>query len=183
MASIVPTAPLSNSTAASSASSTCAARQERLHEPGHRGDLAGEESREVDDVRPEVAERARTRFVGMEAPRVERRVVAPVLEVAPAEVADLAELARLDHLAREPHRRHEAVVERAHVLDAGGRHLLPDLVALFGVAAERLLADHVLARLGRSDRRLGVQRVRAAVVEQADAVVGDEALPVGVAYS
>ena len=57
--------------------------------------------------------------LGIEAPRVERRIVAPVLQVAAAEVADLPQLARLDHLAREPDRRHEAVVERAQVLDAG----------------------------------------------------------------
>jgi hypothetical protein len=38
-------------------------------------------------------------------------------------VADLAELARVDHLAREAHRRDEAVVEGAEVLDAGRRDL------------------------------------------------------------
>ena len=48
----------------------------------------------------------------------EGRVEDPVLQVRGAEVVDLAELAGLDHLAREPHGRDEAVVERAHVLDA-----------------------------------------------------------------
>ena len=72
-------------------------------------------------------------------------------------MADLAELAGVDQLAREPHGRHEAVVERAQVLDAGRRDALPDLVALVGVAPERLLADDVLARLGGGDRRLGVE--------------------------
>ena len=124
-----------------------AARQERVREAGDGLDLAVEEAREVDDVRHQVAERAGAGRVGVEAPRVERRVVAPVLEVAAAEVADLAELARLDHLPREPHRRDEAVVEGAHVLHAGRGHRLPDLVALVRVAAERLLADDVLARL------------------------------------
>ena len=81
-------------------------------------------------------------------------------------MADLAELAGLDHLPGEPHRRHEAVVEPAEVLDAGRRDPLPDLVALGGVAAERLLAEDVLARLGGGDRGLGVERVRAAVVEE-----------------
>ena len=94
-------------------------------------------------------------------------------------MADLAELARLDQLAGQPHRGHEAVVEAAEVLDAGRGHALPDLVALVRVAAERLLAEDVLARLGRRDRRLGVQRVGAAVVEQADRRVGDEVAPVG----
>ena len=40
------------------------ARQERLHEARHRRDLADEEACEVDDVRPEVAERAGARLVG-----------------------------------------------------------------------------------------------------------------------
>ena len=130
-------------------------------------------------MRAEVAECARSRLLGLEAPRGEGRVVAPVLEVAAAEVADLAELAGLDQLAGQPHRRHEAVVEAAQMLDARRGHALPDLVALVRVAAERLLAEHVLARLGRGDRRLGVQRVGAAVVEQADRRVGDDVAPVG----
>ena len=141
-------------------------------------DLAVQEPREVDDVRAEVTERAGARFARLEAPCVERRVVAPVLQVPAAEVADLPQFARLDQLAREPDCRHEPVVEAAEVLDAGRRDLLPDVVALGGVAAERLLADHVLARLGRGDRRLRVQRVRAAVVEQADPLVLDQLTPV-----
>ena len=91
---------------------------------------------------------------------------------------DLAELARLDHLPREAHGRDEAVVERAQVLHAGGVHSLPDVVALVGVAPERLLADDVLAGFRRRDRRLGVQGVRADVVEEPDAVVRDQLVPV-----
>jgi hypothetical protein len=86
-------------------------------------------------------------------------------------VQDPAELAGLDHLAGEPHGGHEPVVERAHVLDPGRLDALPRLVALVRVTAERLLADHVLARLGRGDRRLRVEVVRPDVVEQANAVV------------
>ncbi len=98
-------------------------------------------------------------------------------------MADLAELARVDQLAREANGRHEAVVEGAEVLHAGRGDPLPDLVALVGGATERLLADDVLARLGREDRRLGVERVRAEVVEQPDRGVGDEVLPVVVQRS
>src|SRR3954447_18213269 len=61
-------------------------RQERLDEAGDGRDLACEKAREVDDVSAEVAERARTRLVRLEAPRVEARIVAPVLQVAAAEV-------------------------------------------------------------------------------------------------
>src|SRR5581483_2102637 len=55
---------------------------------------------------------------------------------------------------------------------------LPDLPALLGVPPERLLADDVLAGPRRRDRRLRVQRIRAAVVEEADALVLDEPPPV-----
>ena len=65
------------------------------------------------------------------------------------------------------------------MLDAGRGDALPHLVALVGGAAERLLAEDVLAGFGRGDRRLGVQVVRAAVVEQLDVGVGDELVPVG----
>ncbi len=108
-------------------------------------------------MRAEVAERAGAGLVGVEAPRVERRIVGPVLQIAAAEVPDLPQLAGLDHLPRQPDRRDEAVVERAQVLDAGRGDAPPDLVRLVGVASERLLADHVLARFGRGDRRLRVQ--------------------------
>ena len=153
-------------------------RDERASDRGDRGDLAHEEAGEIDHVRAEVAERARAGLVGVETPGVERRVVAPVLQVAAPEVPDLSELARLDHLARHAHRRHEAVVEGAHVLHACSRHLLPDLEALVRSAAERLLAEDVLPVPGCRDRRRGVHAVRAVVVEQADARVGDELAPV-----
>ena len=130
-------------------------------------------------MRAEIAERPAACLVGVEAPGVERRVVAPVLQIAAAEVADLAELARVDQLAREPHRRNETIVEGAQMLHAGRSDRLPDLVALVGVAPERLLADDVLSRLRCGDRRLPVDGVRPAVVEQGDTGVGDEVVPVG----
>ena len=179
VASIVPTAPLSNSTTDSIASST--------FRPGMNVFTTAESAaisptrnllRSI-DVRREVADRARAGVLDAEAPGVEARVLGPVLEVARAEVADLAELAALDQLAGEPHGRHEAVVEAAEVLDARSGDARPDRVGLVGGAAERLLAEDVLAGLGGGDRRLGVQRVRAAVVEEADRRVGDDVAPVG----
>ena len=133
-------------------------------------------------MRREVAERARAGLRAVEAPHLGVGV-APVLEVAPSEVADLAELAGVDQLACEPYGRHEAVVEGAQVLYAGRLDALPDLVALVGVPAERLLADDVLARLGGGDRRLGVEGVRAEVVEEPDLRIGDDVLPVVVQRS
>src|SRR5439155_18559795 len=78
----------------------------------------------------------------------------------------------------QPNGGHEAVVEATKVLDAGRGDATPDLVGLVGVAPERLLADHVLARLRSGDRRLRVQRIGTSVVEQADPVVRDYLAPV-----
>jgi hypothetical protein len=64
------------------------------------------------------------------------------------------------------------------VHDAGGRDAAPDLMRLVGVATERFLADDMLTRLGRGDRRLGGEVVRPAVVEELDVVIGDELAPV-----
>src|SRR5919201_2832341 len=125
-----------------------ATAHERRHDAGDGPELADEVAREIDHVRAEVAECTGSRLVRIEAPRVESRVVAPVLQVAPAKVAELSECALLDQLAREPHRGDEAVVEAAEVLDACDRNPAPDLVALVGRAPERLLAEYVLARFG-----------------------------------
>src|SRR5215212_262482 len=108
-------------------------------------------------MRREIADRARPRLRLVEAPELLVGGLAPALQVVGAEVANLAQLARLDDLAREPHGGDEAVVERAHVPDAGRGDALPGVEGLGGVAPERLLADDVLARLGGRDRRLGVQ--------------------------
>ena len=178
VASIVPTAPPAKATAASKASSTSRPGWKVAVRARHRVDLADQVAGEVDHVRAEVAQRARARGGLVEAPdRLGRR--APVLQVGAAEVVDLADLAGLDELAGQAHGRHEAVVEGAHVLDAGGLHALPGLVALVGVAPQRLLADDVLAGLRGGDRRLGVEVVGPRVVEQADALVGDQRAPVG----
>src|SRR5439155_26601564 len=55
------------------------AGQERLHERRDGGEVADEVAAQVDDVRTDVAKRAGTRLVRVEAPGVERRVIAPVL--------------------------------------------------------------------------------------------------------
>jgi hypothetical protein len=155
-----------------------ATRQKRLHERRHRRDISDQVPREVDHVRAQIAERTGSRLAGMEAPGVQGRVVTPVLQVPPAEVADVAEITGVDDLAGEPHGRDEAVVERAQVSDTGRRDGPPDLVALGRVAAERLLADDVLPGLRGGDRRLRVDAVRPAVVEEPDRLVGDEVVPV-----
>ena len=126
----------------------------------------------------EVAERTRPGLGSVEAPGVEGRVVAPVLEIATPEVADLAELSCVDHLPRETHGGDETVVEGAEMLDAGCCDSLPDVVALVCGSTQGLLAEDMLARLCGGDRRLRVEGVRASVVEEADRRVGDDVSPV-----
>src|SRR5262249_56518522 len=95
-----------------------AAGDDRAHEPGNGGDLANEVAGEVDDVGAEVADRTGPRLGAVETPDAFVGLPAPALQVGGAEVDDVADPARLDDLARPAHRRDEAVVEGAHVLDA-----------------------------------------------------------------
>ncbi len=179
VASIVPMVPLSNSTTASTASSTLRPGTNVFTSAESADDLTDEETAEIDDVSRQIANRSRARFLGAEPPGVEARILGPVLEVARSEVANLSDLAAFDELAGEPDRGHEPVVEAAKMLDPRRRHSRPDLVRLVRVAAERLLAEDMLAGLGSRDRRLGMNGVWPAVVEQADCRVGDEVAPVG----
>ncbi len=95
---------------------------------GHRdaGETAGadrvrpeEESRRIDVMGPEVAERAGAGRGGVIAPPafalfVESRRDEKIRAI----VIDGSEFARLDELPRQLHGREEAVVERAHMFDA-----------------------------------------------------------------
>ena len=110
---------------------------ERAQEASDLVDLADEVAGEVDDVSSEIAERTRARLGAVEAPDLGVGV-APVLQIAPAEVTNLAEVAGVDQLPCEPNGRDEAVVERAQVLYAGRSDAAPDLVALVRIPAERL---------------------------------------------
>src|SRR5919201_594557 len=125
---------------------------ECAHEASDGLDLPDEVASEVDHVSREIAEGSRTSCPAVEAPDLFGGI-APVLKVPTPEVTQLAELGCIDHLSREAHGGNKAVVERAHVLDASRRDAAPDLVAFVRVTSERLLADHVLARVGGSDRR------------------------------
>jgi hypothetical protein len=146
-----------------------ALRDDGAHPSGNLGDLADQEPGEIDGVRAEVPERARARLLAVEPPDVRRLGVRePVLQVRAAEAVHRADLAAADQLPREAHGRDEAVVEAGHVDDAGLLGRAPDGVALAGVEAERLLTEEVLAGAGGRDRRLGVEDVRARVVEEMD---------------
>ena len=150
---------------------------ERAQKAADHVDLTDEVASEVDHMSGEIAERSRACGPAVEAPDL-LGGVPPVLQVAAAKVPDLPELARLDQLPCEADSRDEAVVERAHVLHAGRGDTTPDVVALVRVAPKRLLAHDVLAGLGGENRRLGVQVVRAEIVEETDPWVGDQLSPV-----
>jgi hypothetical protein len=140
-----PTDPFSNSTAASSASSTLRPATNVLTR--RRGDLA-------------VQNRCRSRAPIADAPSgfpariatCRARIVQEALEVTATEVPDLSQLAGLDHLRASRTAGRIGTKQRCFTF-ASTRS---DVVALVGVAAERLLADHMLAGEGRSDSRLGV---------------------------
>ena len=106
----------------------------------------------------------------------------PVLLVLRADVAHLAEAAVGDQLAGERQRRHPAVVEADHRADPPRRGGLGDrghLLRLGHRVTQGLLAEHVLARLQRGDRDLGVAVAGGAHVHDVDVVARDELAPVG----
>ena len=152
------------------------AGEKRLHEPGDTRDLAVQEPREVDHVRAEVAERAGTGLVRVEAPGVERRIVGPVLQVAAAEVR-ISPSSPPRSSPRQADRRDEAVVERAQVLDAGRGDAPPDLVAS---SASRPSGFSQITCLPASAAAIVGSACSdgSAVVEEPDPVVGDERAPV-----
>jgi hypothetical protein len=94
-------------------------------------------------------------------------------------VAHAADAARRDQVVRVADRREPAVVERRGVDHAGRVGGGPHGVGLVGGAAQRLLAQHVLAGPGGRDDRRGVLVVRTDVVEQVHGGVVDRRLPVG----
>jgi hypothetical protein len=151
---------------------------------GHTGDrVPGQELRQVDDVRAEVAERARTRMLGLHPPGQRGvRVDQPVLQVHGADVAQRTDAAPLDQPPGQREGRHPPVVEPDHGAGAGwerrvgrGRHRL----GLGQGVRERLLAQHVLARPQRGDRDRSVQVAGRGDVDQLHIVAGDQRAPVG----
>ena len=110
-------------------------------------------------------------------PPGERRlgVDQPVLEVLRAHVPDLADPALLHELAGQRDRGHPAVGEADHRADAAGPGALGGRghgARLGDGVGERLLAQHVLARLERRDGDLGVGVTRGADVDEVDVVDG-----------
>ena len=112
-------------------------------------------------MREQVGRRAVAALVEPEAPREHaERVGAVHREEAPAVVRQRAQLAGRDQLGGVAHERRPAVVEPDAADHAGPAHRALGAHGLLGRAADRLLAEHVLARLrGRLDQ-LDVEHVR-----------------------
>ena len=138
----------------------------------------------IDAVRQKIAGDPAARDACIEPPK--RRAALrqifgdrPVLQELRPVVIDLAEPSLVDEMFGERHRRHAAIVVPHHVRDAGlldrGDHLRP----LRLIAAERLLTHDHFARLGGSDRDLGVRVIGRCNVNQVDVLPRDELSPVG----
>ena len=145
--------------------------------------LAGHELGHVDDVRTDVAERTRTRVLLLQAPRERHlRVDEPVLTVRGAHLLHGADDALRDQVAQEGDRGNAAVGEadhRAHAALGGAGGGIRHRLGLGDRVRERLLDQHVLARLERGDRDLGVRVARGHDVDDVDVVAGDHLAPVG----
>lgn len=138
---------------------------------------------QVDDMGAQVAECARAGAFPLQPPG-ERRfgVDEPVLEVGGANVPQGAEPPLGDQVPGVRDRGHPAVVEAHHGDLAAGRRALRGLGHRLGLGdrvGERLLAQHVLARLQGGDGDLGMAVAGGADVDELHIVPGDEGAPVG----
>ena len=136
--------------------------------------------REVDGVGEEVAGDAVAALVELEAPGQQpERVGAVHREEAPAVVGELAELAALDQVGGVAHERRPAVVEADARDDPGAARGALGADGLLRRAADRLLAEHVLAGLGGGLHELDVEHVRRRDEHDLDRRVVDHRAPVG----
>ena len=130
-----------------------------LH-PDHFGNVANEITRNVNHVRVQVAERAGAGPL-LAHPPVHRkiRVRQPILQIGAAEMANLPELSRFDNLFRVGNRRHTAIVENDHVLDARFADRFEHLLRFGQRRRQRLFAEHMLAGLGGGNGDFGMHVV------------------------
>ncbi len=136
--------------------------------------------REVDRVAHEVGRDPVAGLVDEEAPRQDAERVAAVHREEPAAVVrDLAQRAVGDELARVLHERRPAVVVAHAARDARPPRGALGADGLRGRAADRLLAEHVLARGGRGLDQLDVEHVRRGDEHHVDLGIVDHGPPVG----
>ena len=157
-------------------------RDEGLRHTHDPVELADQIARRVDNVRAEVAERARAADFLVEPP--DERVIGIdyiVLQKRAAEMEYLAYLAGVYQLFCQYDRRSETVVEADLMLDfrlfGGGEHL----ARVRRVQRERLLRENVLSCFGSGERDFLVYVRRRGDVDNVDVVARDELLPRGLA--
>ena len=178
VASSVPTAPPANRSVAATASSTARPATNRCSSPVTTSISPTRKRARSTTWLARSPSAPEPGLARVEAPDGLVGVGAPGLQVGEARVEELAEVAGLEDLPGEPDRGDEAVVERAQRRDARRRDVPLDGERLLRVAAQRLLAQNVLARARRFDRRRRMQGVGPEVGEDAD-VGGDQLAPVG----
>ena len=105
---------------------------------------------------------------------------APTLRVAETGLVDLAQATASEHVPRQLHRRNEAVVVTAQVLDSRLLRRLPHCRGVSGAARQGLLANDVLAGGYGGKCGLHVGFIRGGIVEHAEPFVLHQAVPVGV---
>ena len=142
-------------------------------------DTADQHVGEVDRMAENVRRHAVAGLVEHEAPREQtHRIGAVHRKEATSVVGDLAEFTSVDQLLGVLHQRRPSVVVSDTCDHTGRPRGGFDANGLFGCATHRLLAEHMLARFGGSDRNRLVQHVRRADHDDVDVVVGDQVVPV-----
>lgn len=141
----------------------------RLGDRIDRYDLARKIACEVDDVRPDIADRAGPRDRLLETP-TERAIGIgrPVLQVGAAEVEDVPNLAVLDQPFGQRHGGRAAIIKGHHVDGVGALNGIQHRLRLGARPRQRLLADHVFARLCRGNCDLGVRVIGGADIDNVD---------------
>ena len=144
--------------------------------------LAHQVTAKIDDMRPQVSQRAAARRRLLQPPDHRQIVVRhhPLLQIHCAEVVDLPQQTGINQLANLTDRRHEAIVEGHHVLHIRLLHSLQHALGLIRCTRQRLLAQNVLAPLSRQNTRIRVRVIRPAVVEELNVIVVQHRSPVRV---
>src|SRR5581483_7203077 len=152
--------------------------RERLRLGGRLVDAADDPQREVDEVRPQVGDRARAHRA-LEAPverdvRVEKLVGQPR---CPPE-QHLAHRSLVHHPLQQRERRQPPVVEADGVRNAGGARRVRRRLRGRVIRSQRLLAQHRLPQLDRGPHDLGVRPGRRADVDELHVVARQKLPPV-----
>ena len=130
-------------------------------------------------MRVDIAMRPAARILFLHAPKTRSLWIhQPTLGVAGVVVANLAKRPLFNHFLRLSDGRYAAVVVADHVSDLGLGDSLQHLAALFNIHRQRFFAENVFARLGRSNRDLGMGIIRRIDIDDIDLGIGNNIAPV-----